>query len=110
MTIVVDAQLSPHLALWIQDNFDINAFSVSYLGLKEAEDIQIFYEARILDAIIITKDDDFVHLLNRLGAPPRIIWITCGNTSNERMKNILLLKLKDALKVLETEDLVEISD
>ena len=33
---------------------------------------------------MITKDRDFVELLGRLGPPPKIIWITCGNTSNTR--------------------------
>ena len=54
------------------------------LDLREAEDPDIFYKAREADAIVITKDRDFVELLGRLGPPPKIIWITCGNTSNAR--------------------------
>ncbi|MDF5718318.1 MAG: DUF5615 family PIN-like protein [Rhizonema sp. NSF051] len=30
---------------------------------------------------MITKDSDFVDLVDRLGTPPQIIWLTCGDTS-----------------------------
>ena len=49
-------------------------------------------------------------IINNL-PPPRVIWITCGNTSNEHLKKILLKALPSALKLLEAgEPLVEISD
>jgi predicted nuclease of predicted toxin-antitoxin system len=58
----------------------------------------------------MTKDHDFIPLLDRLGAPPQIIWITCGNTSNARLKEILKATLPKALQLLEAgEKLVEIS-
>ena len=37
----------------------------------------------------MTKDSDFVLLLDKLGAPPQVIWVTCGNTSNARLKEVL---------------------
>jgi predicted nuclease of predicted toxin-antitoxin system len=37
----------------------------------------------------MTKDSDFVDLVERLGPPPQIIWLTCGNTSNLRLREIL---------------------
>jgi predicted nuclease of predicted toxin-antitoxin system len=39
----------------------------------------------------MTKDSDFVALLDRFGPPPQVIWITCGNTSNARLKEILTI-------------------
>jgi predicted nuclease of predicted toxin-antitoxin system len=35
------------------------------------------------------KDRDFVELVKGRGAPPQIVWITCGNTSNREMMRIL---------------------
>jgi hypothetical protein len=32
----------------------------------------------------MTKDRDFVEMLQRLGPPPKVAWVTCGNTSNAR--------------------------
>jgi len=77
--------------------------------LRDAEDREIFLEARKQSAIVMSKDSDFISLQNELGAPPKIIWITCGNTSNARLKEILTATLSEALKLLDAgEDLVEV--
>jgi len=47
---------------------------------------KIFNEAKKADTIVITKYIDFSILQERLGSPPKIIWLTCGNTSNKRLK------------------------
>jgi predicted nuclease of predicted toxin-antitoxin system len=58
----------------------------------------------------MTKDSDFVDLVDRLGSPPQIIWLTCGNTSNAELRRILSLTLLDALAQLQAgEKLVEIT-
>ena len=57
----------------------------------------------------MTKDSDFVDLVERLGPPPKIIWLTCGNTSNARLREILSATLLQALELLRTDEtLVEI--
>ncbi len=57
----------------------------------------------------MTNDSDFVFLLEKFGSPPKVIWIRCGNTSNERLQEILSRQLKTALELLESgDDLVEI--
>jgi predicted nuclease of predicted toxin-antitoxin system len=109
MIVWIDAQLSPVLASWITATFDITAFSLRDLGLRDAEDDEIFAAAKAQGTIIMTKDSDFVDLVNRFGAPPQIIWLTCGNTSNARLKEILGITLLDALELLRAgEILVEI--
>jgi predicted nuclease of predicted toxin-antitoxin system len=51
-----------------------------------------------------------VTLHNQLGAPPQIIWLTCGNTSNRYLRTLLATALPRAFALLEAgEDLVEIS-
>lgn len=107
--LLIDAQLSPKLAIWIRDRFEIDCFSVGYIGFRDATDLDIFLKARELDAVFLTKDDDFVKLLHQLGSPPRIIWLTCGNTSNTKMREILEAYLETALEMLETNEMVEIS-
>jgi len=74
------------------------------LGLRDAEDADIFLAAKQAGAIVITKDRDFVDLLDRFGAPPKIIWLTCGNTSNERLKQIFTTHLSAALEILAKGD------
>jgi predicted nuclease of predicted toxin-antitoxin system len=105
----IDAQMSPAIAVWITANFPVEALALRDVGLRDAEDREIFLGARKQLAIVITKDSDFVTLQNELGAPPKIIWITCGNTSNARLKEILSATLSEALKLLDAgEDLIEV--
>lgn len=111
MIIWIDAQLSPALASWIPTNFGIESHPVRELGLLGAKDRQIFQAARDAEAVVMTKDSDFLMLLDRLGSPPQILWITCGNTSNAHLKEILKSSLPRAFDLLrQGERLVEISD
>ncbi len=80
------------------------------MGLRDATDSIIFMAAKSADVIVMTKDADFPQLLEQFGTPPKIIWLTCGNTSNKNLKVILSTTLKSALDLLEAgESLVEIS-
>ena len=108
-TIWLDAHLSPAIAVWLTNSFDITAIALRDLGLRDGEDTDIFGLAKSQGVIFMTKDRDFVELLDRLGPPPQIIWLTCGNTSNARLKEILSATLLDALEFLQkSEKLVEI--
>ncbi|HYX15727.1 MAG TPA: DUF5615 family PIN-like protein [Nostoc sp.] len=109
MTIWVDAHLSPAIATWITITFGITALALRDVGLRDAEDPEIFEAARARRVIFITKDSDFADLVDRLGTPPQVIWLTCGNTSNARLKEILNSTLLEALELLRSgEALVEI--
>ena len=107
-TIWVDAQLPPQLAIWLRSEMKHDAKVVRELGLREADDRVIFDAARMVNAIVISEDVDFVELISRLGAPPKLIWLTCGNVSNEALRALLTARLSAALKVLEADDIVEI--
>ena len=59
----------------------------------------------------MTKDSDFVDLVCRLGAPPQILWLTCGNVTNRNLRRLLSATLPDALEKLQQgEMIVEISN
>lgn len=110
MTIWVDAHLSPAIAIWITNTFGVTAVALRDIGLRDAEDPEIFETAKAQGVIVMTKDSDFVDLVERLGSPPQVIWLTCGNTSNDRLREILNATLLDALELLRAgETLVEIS-
>ncbi|MEH2010069.1 DUF5615 family PIN-like protein [Nostoc sp.] len=109
MTIWIDAHLSPAIATWITMTFGITALALRDVGLRDAEDTEIFKAARATGVIFITKDSDFADLVDRFGTPPQVIWLTCGNTSNDRLKEILNSTLPEALELLQSgEALVEI--
>ena len=109
MTLWVDAQLSPRIAAWISGRFPVTAQALRELGLRDANDDEIFGAARSAGVVVLTKDSDFVRLLEQHGSPPKIIWLTCGNTSDAALQDILGRHLSTALGLLEDgEDLVEI--
>jgi predicted nuclease of predicted toxin-antitoxin system len=110
MTVWLDAHLSPGIARWLAETFDVTALPARDLGLRGAEDDQIFFEARKSADVVITKDVDFVILQERHGSPPKIIWLTCGNTSDAALREILTAKFPEALRLFESgENIVEIS-
>lgn len=109
MTLWIDAQLTPALARWVTASFGYECYSVAYLNLRDAADRTIFWQAREANAVVITKDEDFVTLLDQHGSPPKVIWLTCGNTSNRRVKEIFQQHLVKAVHLLSTSDLVEIT-
>ena len=89
----------------------IEARPIEELALRSSKDRGIFDAARESGVVVVTKDRDFRELLERLGSPPNVIWITCGNTSNASLIEILQCALPSALELLEQgESLVEISD
>jgi predicted nuclease of predicted toxin-antitoxin system len=94
----------------LTQTFAIEAFSLRDLGLRDARDIEIFEAARVAaDVVIITKDSDFVDLVCRLGVPPQIIWLTCGNVTNRNLRSLLTTTFPLAIAQLEQgEPIVEI--
>ena len=111
MKVWLDAQLSPAIARWLSTQFGVEAVAVRDLGLHQAKDRDIFFKARAAGAVVVTKDHDFVVLLEAHGAPPQVLWITCGNTSNAHLQEILLGSWPRAAKLLAAgEPLVEVSD
>ena len=115
MIIWLDAQISPALAPWIPSTFGVETRALRDVGLRDvglcdATDDAIFRSAKTAGATVMTKDSDFVKLQHHRGSPPQVIWLTCGNTSNRNLRNLLILTLSDALKLLsQGEALVEIS-
>ena len=111
MIVWVDAQLPPQVAQWLAERFNIEAKALRELGLRDASDKDIFAAARAAQAVILTKDRDFVDMAIILGTPPKVIWLTCGNCTNRHLRDVVLTQFDKALALLESgEDIVEIED
>lgn len=83
---------------------------VWHVGTEYPEDEAIFHAARSAGAIVVTKDSDFISLIERLGAPPQLIWLRCGNCSNSELERILSETLPTVLELLEKgEPVVEVT-
>lgn len=106
----LDAQLPPSLAPWITENIGEPCLAVREIGLRDAVDFDIFTQAKKANVIVMTKDKDFIELLYVHHAPPKVIWLTCGNTSKQRLKEIMTSHLRQAINILATaNDMVEIN-
>lgn len=111
MTLWLDAQLSPAVAGWLTATCGVARSPVRDLGLRDASDHDIFVASRRAGAIIVTKDADFVRLLERFGSPPQVVWVTCGNTSNARLRDLFAVTWPEIRELLEAgEALVELSE
>jgi predicted nuclease of predicted toxin-antitoxin system len=106
MIIWVDAQLPPTLAAWLVETFGVAAFSLKELGLRDAKDTEIFEAARQPNLLIMTKDSDFVDLVCRLGSPPQILWLTCGNVTNQNLRRLLSSTFAEAIAQLQQGEIV----
>ncbi len=106
----VDAQLPPGLAPWLAQAFGVQAFALRELGLRDAEDAEIFRRARAtVDVVLVSKDSDFVELITRHGAPPKLLWVTCGNVTNDRLRTLFSTTFATALTRLAAGvDIIEI--
>lgn len=111
MTLWLDNQLPPALAAWMRTTLSLACVPVRELQLQRASDREIFDAARDADVVVMTKDGDFVNLLEQYGAPPQVIWVTCGNTSNARLRRLIETAWPTILPMLERgEALVELRD
>ena len=66
MRIWVDTQMSPVIATGISSNYAVSAVAIRDLGLRDAKDKEIFEAAKQEKAVVMTKDSDFVLLLDKL--------------------------------------------
>jgi predicted nuclease of predicted toxin-antitoxin system len=111
MLVWLDAQLPPTLAYWMCNNLAVDAKVLRELGLRDATDTEIFARARSSGAVLISKDIDFVNLVQRLGPPPQIVWLTCGNVTNAHLKSVFARAWPSVANLLAAgERVVELGD
>lgn len=110
MKLWLDAQLSPLLALWMSEQgWNVEAVAVRDVGLRDATDPVIFQAARDSGVIVMTKDRDFIRLLDQQGPPPQVIWLRVGNCGNAAIRQVLSATFLRAMELLERgESWVEI--
>jgi predicted nuclease of predicted toxin-antitoxin system len=112
MILWLDAHLKPEVAEWITIAFGVPAIALRRLCMQAATDREVCEAARLSadDVVVMTKDHDFVERVNRFGPPPRVIWLTIGNTKTRVLKDVLSKSLTPAMaKLMQGAAIVEIS-
>jgi predicted nuclease of predicted toxin-antitoxin system len=78
---LVDAQLPPLLCRWLAEQGH-QALHVADIGLADAEDDDIWRRAVSENAVLLTKDEDFVAIRQSASAGPPVCWLRIGNATN----------------------------
>jgi predicted nuclease of predicted toxin-antitoxin system len=81
---LIDAQLPPMLARYLASSGH-EAVHVAEIGMLSARDRDIWEHAAKADAVVITKDEDFVTLRALDNHGPAVVWVRIGNTTNRQL-------------------------
>jgi predicted nuclease of predicted toxin-antitoxin system len=88
MKLLFDQNLSFKLCSALADLFP-GSSQVRLLGLAEADDAAVWRHAKANGFIFVTQDADFADMASLYGAPPKVIWLRCGNQPTEGIERRL---------------------
>ena len=109
MTFLVDAQLPPVLARWLNGRGHA-ALHVVDLSLERATDAAVWAHAAQTGAVVVTKDEDFATRRQLRQDGPRVVWVRFGNTTNPELLLRMEAHLPNVVAALgRGETLIEIS-
>lgn len=90
MKILLDANISWKLTKILSPIFG-ECLHVDNIGITvPAQDVDIWDYAKENGFIIITKDNDFVDLLDVKGYPPKIVLVKTGNNSSRALVQLII--------------------
>ena len=88
MKLLFDQNLSHRLCRLLEDVFPQSA-QVKNIALDQASDGEIWQFAQREKFTIVTLDADFADIAALRGAPPKVIWLRCGNQPTRVVERIL---------------------
>lgn len=101
----IDTNISPIIAKWMAEQTGLVVKSSYSLSLHYLSDKEIYEKARTQGRIIlISKDADFPELINRLGAPPKLVNIRIGNMGSRQLWDRIQAGVVEGVKILMTSD------
>ena len=103
---LIDAQLPPALCGW----FEARGFRAEHVTERlggQTPDAEIAALAVAEGLVLVTKDDDFA--LRHPPARYRLVWLRCGNITNQALRGWLDQRWEPLLAALEADEtLVEV--
>lgn len=100
MKFLVDNQLPEALARFLNAS---GHESGHVLGLKldEASDLEIWNYAATSNWIVVSKDEDFLHLANRPGDTGKLLWVRIGNCRKQTLLRAFERELPGVVRAFE---------
>ncbi len=109
MHFLIDAQLPPALAYWINDHGHTSEH-VRDVASEGASDRRIWEYAGSINAVIVSKDDDFFVLRSIEPDGPSVVWVRTGNTRKQKLLEWFEALFPSIISALERgERLIEIN-
>lgn len=103
MKLLFDQNLPTRIVSSLFDIFP-NSLHVKTLGMESTDDRAIWNYARDNDFSIISKDSDFHQMSFLFGAPPKTIWLRCGNCSTTVLETIIRRNSRKIAAFLEDDE------
>lgn len=88
MKLLFDANVSHKLVSALASEYPGSAH-VREVGLRRAEDGEIWHHARTHGFVIVSKDTDFRERSYVEGCPPKVIWLDVGNAGTGVIAELL---------------------
>ena len=88
MKLLFDENLSDKLQELLRDMFP-GSLHVKSCGLAGSDDLAIWRYAAEHGLVLVTKDEDFLRLSTKYGAPPKVLYLGVGNCSVPTIENVL---------------------
>jgi predicted nuclease of predicted toxin-antitoxin system len=109
MKFIVDAQLPARLARELAAAGHDAIHTLALAKGNRTPDRDITSIAIMENRVVISKDEDFVTGFLLRGAPPKLLLISTGNTSNDALSHLLTKNLAALVAALAEYDFVELS-
>ncbi len=99
MKFLIDGQLPPALARYLQSDLGCEATHVNDLGLREASDVELWIYASENDLVVISRDEDFVSLALRRETT-QLIWVRLGNCRRRTLLSLFSNAWPEIIRLL----------
>src|SRR6266508_3645320 len=103
MRLLFDENLSERLVVQLSDCFP-DSLHVRSLGKGAAPDRVVWNLATEHGCVLVTRDEDFLHLSTRYGSPPKVVWISGLNRPTEQVVALLRSQQVSIERFAEHED------
>ena len=109
MNFLVDAQLPRRLALELAASGHDAVHTLDLPAANRTQDKDIVALAIQENRIVVTKDNDFVVSFHLQRLPPKLLLISTGNISNDKLSKLIAANLPALETAFSKHDFVELS-
>ena len=101
--LLLDENLSPRLIARVENYFP-GSLHVLHAGLDNSPDQEIWDFAKRKAFAVVTKDRDFLTLLEKNGPPPKVLHLSLGNVRVSAIEKTLLENEQQIKQFLQDRD------